>query len=447
MVSRRSFIKKASLATAGALVAPYILPSGRLFAKSGTRLANHVVFVLFAGGIRHQESIEQAFLNAAQGAPYTGNLMPNMLTGSVPSSSLGVYDQWTPILPSSLQSQGFLYKEMRYVEGPTGHFNGHTAAITGNYTNTSLDLNINPDKPTVFEYYRKHSDPAKSAINSWWISEGLGPYPSLNYSRDGLYGPKYGANYLRPFSTFYSPGLQTIGNGADFQPDDVSKIRNLKSFLDANFDLTTNELPGIQNTNADKDLIEAFVKQTLQQTQSGAIDWPIPPGVGLDAVNTDLFNIAYAWKVMDTFTPELLVINTFAADVCHDNFSMSLENMHKADYGVGWLWNKIQNHPTLGNNTIMICMPDHGRNLSPNNITDANGFVAYDHTSDDNSRRTFALVVGPPGVVNQNQTIGTPSAPRGESVDVVPTIAHVLGFKDAIPSGMLAGSFLHEAFV
>ena len=446
-LSRRSFIKKASLATAGAFVAPYILPSGRLFAKSGARLANHVVFVLFAGGIRHQESIEQAFLASAQGVPATGNLMENMLTGAAPSSTLGVYNRWQPILSTPLQAQGFLYKELHYNEGPTGHFNGHTAAITGNYTNTSLDLNINPDTPTVFEYYRKHNDPVKSAINSWWISEGLGPYPSLNYSRHGMYGAQYGANYLRPMSTFYQPGLQTIGNGANFQPDDVNKIRGLKGFLDANFDLAASDLPGIQNTNVDKDQIEAFVKQTLQQTQTLSIDWPLPPGTSLTELNNDLFNIAYAWKVMEQFKPELTVINTFAADVCHDNFSQSLVNMHKADYGVGWLWNKIQSTPGLANDTVMICMPDHGRNQQPNNIVDANGFVAYDHTSDDNSRRSFCLIVGPPSVVVQGGSIGSAGSPKGESVDVVPTIAHILGFYDQIPSGMLSGSRLMEAFV
>ena len=38
--------------TAGAtFTAPYILPSGRLFAASGARKANHVVLCLFAGGV------------------------------------------------------------------------------------------------------------------------------------------------------------------------------------------------------------------------------------------------------------------------------------------------------------------------------------------------------------------------------------------------------------
>ena len=78
-MKRRTFIKKAGLAAAGIIGVPYILPSGRLFAASGTRLANHVVLVVFGGGIRNQESVQQRYL-LSQGAGPGGNVMNNMLT-------------------------------------------------------------------------------------------------------------------------------------------------------------------------------------------------------------------------------------------------------------------------------------------------------------------------------------------------------------------------------
>ena len=58
-MKRRDFIKSAGIAAAAAVTIPYILPSGRLFAASGAPLVKHVVFVLFAGGVRQQESVLQ----------------------------------------------------------------------------------------------------------------------------------------------------------------------------------------------------------------------------------------------------------------------------------------------------------------------------------------------------------------------------------------------------
>jgi len=78
-MKRRGFIKKAAAATTGAIIAPYILPSGRLFAATGAQLAQHVVMVMFAGGVRQQESVEQTYLDQSQGIPIQGTSCPTCL--------------------------------------------------------------------------------------------------------------------------------------------------------------------------------------------------------------------------------------------------------------------------------------------------------------------------------------------------------------------------------
>ena len=35
----------------------------------------------------------------------------------------------------------------------------------------------------------------------------------------------------------------------------------------------------------------------------------------------------------------------------------------------------------------------------------------------------------------------------GESIDIVPTVANILGFDNDIPSGLLSGRILDEAFI
>ena len=58
-MKRREFVKKAATLTAGSLVMPYLLPSGRLFAKTNAPLAEHVDYVIFGGGLRQPDSILQ----------------------------------------------------------------------------------------------------------------------------------------------------------------------------------------------------------------------------------------------------------------------------------------------------------------------------------------------------------------------------------------------------
>lgn len=443
-INRRSFVKKTAALASGLIAAPYILPSGRLFAASGARIVDHVVFVLFAGGIRNQESVKQMYLQG-QNINTSGNVMENMLSGPRPTNNLSLYNPWTPILTAPLAAQGTLFPEVRYNFGPTGHYNGHTVAMTGNYTETGLNLNINPEYPTIFEYYRKHSDPAKSALNAWWISEGLGPYPSLNYSRDADYGPMYGANYLRPATVFGNYGEKYYKDAAYFHPDEITRIEKLTGFLNASFENEVQGLPGIINSRDDKEKVKQFIIDLMNGTIP--IEWPLPSGVMVNEVTGDLLNIAAGWKVLEAFAPELTVINTFNLDICHSDFSQYMTYLHKADYGVGWLWSKIQSHPEMADNTIMICMPEHGRNLIPNNLVDRNGLLAFDHTGDQNSREIFSLIVGPSNAIRQNLEVGTPAQPIGEAIDIVPTIAHALGFYDQIPAGKLSGRVLNEAFL
>ena len=381
---------------------------------------------------------------ANQGSTTEGNILANLLKGNKPTSNL-VYTPWTPILSNPLSEQGTLYKDVLYKSGPTGHFNGHTVAMTGKYTLNDVNLNINPDAPTIFEYYRKHSDPARSALNAWWLSESLGPYPSLNYSRHPDYGPLYGANYFNAATTFTGTGKNYFANIPDIQPDDAIRTQQVKTFLDNAFGGAAQSLGGVKNLRDEQLHIEQFIKTTINKLGAGQIDFALPTGASTSDLTGDLVNISYGWQVLNEFAPELMVINTTNSDVCHSNFTGYIQNMHKADFGVGWLWDKIQSHPKLKDDTIMICMPEHGRNLTTNTLVDTNGFKAYDHTSDDNSRKIFALIVGPNGKVKR-QYLGTSGITQPESIDIVPTIAHILGFYNDIPSGMLNGRVLTEAF-
>lgn len=434
-MNRRSFLKRSAIATAGTFVVPYILPTGRLFAATGVRKANHVVVCLFAGGVRNLETIQKA----------EGNLMPYTLTGSEPITA-GISGGMTTIpAPSGtrLQNSGTLFKEFRYKQGPTGHYNGHTTAITGVYTSTDLNLKEHPQFPTIFEYYRKHNSPTNSALNAWWISNSLGPYPSLNYSRDANYGALYGANYIQPASIISNDGYNVLGNPKVFSSGAQTNVKELRGFFDNNFSSQYDpQEAGVVNPETDAAQLESFVNASFQQAMAGQYNNPW----GLGFMSPDMLNIFFSEKVIQQFKPELMVVNMQDVDIAHSNFTQYCDNMRKADYALWHLWNLIQSTPGMANDTILIAVPEHGRNQQSNSLMDAYGRYALDHTGDAMAREIFCLVLGPSGVVIQDQQIGTVT---GESIDVVPTIAKVLGFYDDIPPYYQSqmGSYLTQAFI
>jgi hypothetical protein len=433
-MKRREFIKKIGLTAATYLAAPYILPSGRVFAKTASRKVNHVVFCLFAGGIRNIESVQKA----------EGNLMPHLLKGNetISSDIMAGIQQVPRLNIPTLQSQGTLFKEFRYKEGPTGHFNGHTTALTGAYTNINLDLRTHPAFPTIFEYYRKHSEPNKNAMNAWWISDSLGPYPALNFSNYEGYGANYGANFMQPASFISLAGYRSLGNTKNFSQSEFEQIKAMREFLDDSFAqkfVETNN--AVRNSDANADQIEQFIKRNFDRALAGEYNDPLGAGA---ATNNDMFNIFAAGKVIQEFKPELLVVNMTGVDVCHSNYTQYCNNLRKADYAAAHLWNTIQNTEGMKDDTVMIIVPEHGRNLEPNSIRDSFGRLALDHTSDQTSRELFCMIVGNPSVIKQDHII---NEIKGESIDIVPTIAHLLGFYDDIPQGLLKGKPLYEALV
>lgn len=432
-MDRRAFIKKTAIAGTAAIGAPYILPTGRLFASSGLRKANHVVFCLFAGGVRNLDAVHKN----------DGNLMPNMLKGNEAISSdiigsLNGLPQGNFANP--LQTYGTLFKELRFDDGPTGHINGHVTAITGQYTNNTLDIRSRPSAPTVFEMYRKHSDPAAAAINSWWVSSSSNFYPLLNYSQFPGYGVDFGANQITPNGFFNGNLLSEIENvwNSSGKEEVVDDMRN---FLNYNFFSENNLSAHVKNNKADTERIQNWITRMIAKIKTGQLSnpWGISGGM-----NGDMRNVMYAEEVIKEFKPELLVVNMFGVDIAHTNFTRYCNALQYADYATAKLWDTIQSTPGMANDTVLIVMPEIGRNGTPNSIIDSNGRFALDHTSSDPTcRELFCLIAGPQGVVNQDVEI---SSITGRAVDVVPTIADVLGFYNEV-SGSLPGAKLTQAFI
>jgi hypothetical protein len=367
--------------------------------------------------------------------------MPNTLNGneSISGDIIGGMTALPTPMSNRLQNLGTLFKEFRYTTGPTGHFNGHTTAITGRYADEAIKLKEPPQYPTVFEYYRKHNSTSASAAKAWWISDALGPYPFLNYSNYDGYGALYGANAIQPFSLF-SPDVNAfLSNPLLLSDVEKGKADLMREFMNGQFKTSTQLLSsGIKNTPQEAEQIQIFLRTLMQEVAQGlhTNPWGVP-------MNSDMYNIYFGTKVMQEFKPELMVINMQGVDIGHFEFTKYANNMRLADFALARLWQTIQSTPGMANDTVLIVAPEHGRNQLPNTLIDVYGRYALDHNSDELSREIFCLIAGPSGVVKQGQVI---SSVQGESIDIVPTIANILGFDTDIPGGLLPGRVLNEAF-
>jgi hypothetical protein len=437
---RRAFVKKVGIATAGAFVAPYLLPSGRLFAKTGGAIADHVVLVMFAGGVRMQETILQGYLNDSQGLgpSYAGNVLNNMLTGAAPNLKIvhgtgpGGINPIPPILSSSLQQQGTIFPEARCTAA--SHYIGYTGLIQGN-TAYSQGLRQKPTYPTIFEYLRRHG--GYKATKTWFIGNDIGAsIPLLNYSEHPQYGAKYGANFFAPLVTFGSKGKKYLANAKVYHPqDELGPMYKMKYFLDNSFANVANPLPDLKNTADEKQDIKAFMKSMFDKTSNNSI--AMPPV----SDSRDLQTIGYTCEVLSWFKPNLTVVILGDVDGCHASFTSYLAALHRADHAVGHLWNHIQtNIPEMAGNTVMIVSPECGRDKDPNVIKDINNWYSFDH-SDNNALRVFNMMVGKG--VPSNMVVGSEANPVGLNMDVVPTIAEILGIKNEVMTANSGSSFFY----
>lgn len=441
-MKRRNFIKTATYAAVGAVAAPYILPSGRLHAATGMQKAKHVVYVLFAGGVRQQESILQRYLADSQDRQgIEGNIMYNILNGDPPNQKIAYgtdpqqgtkgSEPIPKLLNQTFQQMGTIFPEVEATSA--GHYAGLNTLVTGN-TATTQGLKQKPVFPTIFEYTRRHL--GIPATKTWFICNTLvNSFPLLNYSSENNYGAAYGANLLVPNVVFGEDGEDHLSNAKIYHPEEqIAPIYEMKKFLDNTFRSSGASLTeyGITNSEEERNNIKQFIKATFEKKQNGQI--PFPPV----SDNGDLRNIGYAIEVLKWFKPTLSVINMNSVDGCHSNFTGYLRSLHRADHGVAHLWNEIQKIPEMKDDTVLILVPECGRNAEPNPILDENDWYAYDH-SDANAHRVFGGMVGKD--VPANTMVGSASNPVGNTQDGVLTVADVLGFKDNIEnSGFISGA-------
>ena len=139
-------------------------------------------------------------------------------------------------------------------------------------------------------------------------------------------------------------------------------------------------------------------------------------------------------RITDRITetkPELTLLTLHGADIAHTNFTAYCGALISIDEVVGELWQQIQHTTGMANDTVLIILPEHGRNAMHNAVVDEHGRYGLDHATlrplfggDQHARDSFCLVLGPQHALKHGVEVKESPA---ETVHVRPFIEGLLG--------------------
>jgi len=290
-------------------------------------------------------------------------------------------------------------------DGVTSHFNSISSILTGNRQRVDDWRNSPPASPTLFEYARRQSGLPGSEV--WMVASNKALTSQISASSVGSYGALYGANVVFPKALLLTAVEEAIQTGR-------------------------------QSSLADRDKVRLEIESVIQNSDYEGLGWSVSGGAqGLDRklevsvqsaiqqfVHTnapatgDQLTHFVAIEIMRRYAPSLLVVNFSDVEAAHfGSYSMHLAGIRNTDRLIYELWGEINAHPEYRDQTLMVIVPEFGRDPDGSNN---NGF--FNHRSNDEScRRVWTMCLGKS--IARPQMIDRPV----RQVDLCPSLVQWLG--------------------
>lgn len=371
-LSRRDFLKAVGV-TAGAVATTGILPRSADAAPPPEFKTKHVVFIAFAGGVRSREWI---------GSP---NNIPNL---------------------AKLMKEGVVLPNIRTQN--VGHYGATLSLFTGITEVMGIRENQRGEHPTLFEYLRKQKG---VAANKVWLSCGQGNQQlNFSYGTHPDFGSAYGANVISGdgiFNAEFKDVLDAFGRPKALTEGESRLLEKLRGSMDAD-QLRRVTSTGLSNDPASVKKIESFI---LEEITAGA---PKVTGPGAE----DAKATRVATNILRVFQPVFLGVVLSNADVAHGSYNAYVDVIRRNDDEVGKLVATIQAEPELKDTTSIFILPEFGRD---SDLNQRNGLDHGDNGPD--LLKIGCIAYGPD--FKKGKTIET----HYDSIDVCPTILHLLGAK------------------
>ncbi|MCC6234320.1 MAG: hypothetical protein IT580_16880 [Verrucomicrobiales bacterium] len=352
----------------------------------------NVIVIRFGGGVRRRESIDSTHTYA-------------------------------PFVARDLAAEGTLFQDVQIAQFEglnTSHGEGTLNLLTGRYDRYQdvergfLKARFEPKVPTVAEYLRKAYD--------------VPPHQTLIVNGED-----------RPDEEFYTFSNHA-GYGIDFRSNVLSLYR-YKRWLFAR-QIRENKLTETRVRDLQKQL-EKWEKSDPRlrgrDTQGAEMErfwerWREHYGEsGLVNPRGDRLLTTLTLRALKELRPRLLMVNYNDCDYVHWGYlSHYTTGISIMDEGIREIWNAVQADPAYRDNTVMVVVPDCGRDSNP-----LAPVPCQHHFNSRSAHEIFALMVGagvPRGVL-VDKTV--------QQVDVASTVGHYLGVR--VEHG--EGRVLEEAVV
>ncbi len=345
-MDRRTFLRAAAGVAGGALLGS--VPAAG--APMPTGPDSKLIIVLFGGGTRSSETI----------ADPEHRHIPRL---------------WGEMAP-----RGTLFTNMR-VEGKVVHPNSAGSIVTGHWEWDDLDWSRPPAHPTVFEVLRRERSAPDTAA---WAFVYASILAKTGASRAAGFGERFGANVVVP------PVIpRTTAERMDRLMAQAGSLGSAEAELDASRSAArlARGTASLWREGLRSGATRAFVDEQYRAWQSGE-----------GTTSHDAFLTDRAVACMGTFAPDVLMVAFGEIDCAHyGSWSRYVEAIRRTDELTWRLWRAAQDLPGYRDRTLMLILPDHGREL------DRAGRWGFIHHSDfytgegadEGCRRVWMLALGP----------------------------------------------------
>jgi hypothetical protein len=285
-----------------------------------------------------------------------------------------------PRLWNDLVPRGTLFTNMR-VEGKVVHPNSTGSMMTGHWEWADLDWSRPVAHPTIFEVYRRTT--GASDLKAWAFM-----YASiLAKAGESLapgFGPACAANVVVPPTIPRSTAetMDRLMAAAAASGNEAAGAEAAKECA-----ALARETSRIAESGLRSDAARAFVRKQFAA-------WKASDG----STSHDTFLTDGAIACMKEHAPDVLAVCLGEIDCAHyGSWSRYVEAIARTDALTWRLWETAQSLPAYQGRTLMLILPDHGRELDS---SDGLGFVHHSDFytnagADEGCRRVWMLALGP----------------------------------------------------